>query len=128
MIDAKDIMVGNWFEHNANWCFRSPEDLKPFLFQWEERDWYALGECTMSLDDVSPIPLSPDILEKCGFENVYENKWANDLVEIQHYELGDWYELLNGEERTNWTHQVKYVHQLQNLYYSLTNQELNIHL
>lgn len=127
MIDAKDIMVGNWFQHNANWCFRSPEDVKPFLFQWEERDWYALGECTMSLDDVSPIPLSPDILEKAGFKYMgYGYKNLDHWRFFVSYHQG--FHVCCEPEHTVPLCKCEHVHQLQNLYYSLTNQELNIHL
>ncbi len=147
MIDAKQIMIGNWFEHNANWCFRSPAEIKPFLFQWEDRDWYALSECTLNLEDCSPIPLSPELLLKCGFD---ERKWDNGKSSGQEYtkSIGDdgfkfsfewgfsasaWCDFKiigngcydeTGEKSINEI--CKYLHQLQNLYHSLTGEELTI--
>jgi hypothetical protein len=29
-------------------------------FKWEDRDWYAVGECGMDLDDIRPIPLTEE--------------------------------------------------------------------
>ncbi len=76
------------------------------------------------------IPLSPSILEKCGFENIYGETWSNGNVEIlgrmPHFKDG--YLLLNGEARTHWPCTYYYVHQLQNLYYALTQTELKIQL
>jgi hypothetical protein len=75
MINETEIMIGGVFQHNANWCYRSPSEIKPFIFQWEARDWYALGECTMSLDDCEPIPITPEILDKCGMLEWSSGNW-----------------------------------------------------
>ena len=66
---AKDLMIGNWVEHKPEWSYRN-NDCKSFYFQWNERDWYGLGECTISIDNILPIKLTPDILVKCGFEQL----------------------------------------------------------
>src|SRR5687767_669454 len=86
--------------------------------------------------DIVVIPLTPEILEKCGFE--YEDL-GNDSPhewwihkEHKRFQLWDF----NGE---HWilamadqyglpTEHFKYLHQLQNIYFALTNTELNINL
>jgi hypothetical protein len=37
-------------------------------FQWESRDWYALGECTLSLDAVEPIEITDEWLIAFAFK------------------------------------------------------------
>jgi hypothetical protein len=71
MVDEKEIKIGNWFHHNANWCYRRDENetkMKDFLFQWNDSDWYALGESTLFLENISPILITEEILLKCGFK------------------------------------------------------------
>jgi hypothetical protein len=120
MIQSNELRIGNWYN------FVNPMEggklyLTQFLNWTEYLDFEAYGE---------PIPLSAYILEKCGFENIYGETWSNGNVEI----LGrvpnfkDGYLLLNGEARTHWTSIYYYVHQLQNLYYALTQTELKIQL
>lgn len=74
-----------------------------------------------------PMPLTPEILEKCGFD-----KMNGHAPAIGAY---DWFD--NGKFETvhvykNWiclkgvdSIPIKYLHQLQNLYYALTGEELN---
>jgi len=64
-----------------------------------------------------PIPLTPEILEKCGFEFIpeagyFSYKLKNKPQGIDAIKVG------NGI----------YVHQLQNLYFALTDEELEIKL
>lgn len=72
---------------------------------------------------VEPIPLTEDWLVKFGFENLYDTRWQNYSVDLFGDSEGYW---LLSEERTNWPKPIKYVHQLQNLYFALTGKELEI--
>ena len=134
MIDKNEIRCGNWFRHNDNWSYREKEG----NFKWEDRDWYALGECTIDLSNVFPIPLSPDILLKCGFikepiENGNDNEgyyYSYRLSEDKYIDLS----LLSGDK--NGLCEVflfpydqlryKYLHQIQNIVHSITGKELPI--
>ncbi len=130
MIEENEIKVNNWFSHNANWCYRSPAEVKPFLFQWETRDWFALGESTLALDDISPIELSPEILEKLGYEQdafiprEFNRKGDYNFKAVHHYELG--YLIICNFLQGGIM--IKYLHQYQNLIYVLIGEELNITL
>lgn len=129
MVQANEIRIGNYFEHNENWCYRNSHLTSPpkFNFAWEERDWYALGECTMFLEDCFHIPLTPEILERCGFE--YGNGKFNEWWVSGKFTLYN-----NGYKNKNdiefeesfYKVRIKYFHQLQNLYYALTGEELEI--
>lgn len=86
------------------------------------------------LSEHSPIPLTPEILEKAGFEEshffegvhsgVYNKNGlkigldGDDLVKAQYTAIfgGDIFV------------KVQYLHQLQNLYFALTGEELTINL
>ena len=77
-----------------------------------------------------PIPLTPEILEKAGFEltnplnienaNTYFKEGLNEFISY-HGEGICIYE--STKKRV-----IKYLHQLQNLYYALTGEELEISL
>jgi len=70
MIQENEIKIGNWFEHNENWCYRRDDDSnddKPFKFQWNSSDWYKLGDCLIFLEDIKPIPLTEQWLRDFGF-------------------------------------------------------------
>jgi hypothetical protein len=64
MIAENELRIGNWVEHDDSWCYRG-EDVT--VFQWETSDWYALGECTLFLESIKPIPLTEEWLVKFGF-------------------------------------------------------------
>ena len=63
-----------------------------------------------------PIPLTPEILEKCGFENSYK------FGMVWHNYLKRYAVVVNGESIENVPQNL---HQLQNLYFALTGTELN---
>ena len=77
-----------------------------------------------------PIPLTEEILLKCGFEksawdnfSTFRNSFCSDgciVISLEHkyIEIGD----------LTLDIEIKYLHQLQNLIYALTNQELNVEL
>lgn len=75
---------------------------------------------------VKPIPLTPEWLERFGFERVLhdERDWYNyplGLINpLNNYE--DHGYMMSGEFDLD----IRYVHQLQNLYFALTGEELTI--
>lgn len=64
-IKASDIMIGNWFSHtNENGTFNiQVEEIRPtgIITTWNGGTWYV------EYDRLKPIPLTEDILLKCGF-------------------------------------------------------------
>lgn len=136
MIDEKEIKIGNWFHHNDEWSYRQDKKglpMKEFDFQWDATDWYALGECILFLETVSPIELSEEWLLRFGFKNkkssgtsYFDNYWLLDKYGISKctfdnngYRKGSFY--CGNTER-----EIKHVHQLMNLYFALTGKELTI--
>jgi len=76
------------------------------------------------VNNIEPIPLTPEILEKCGFKftdngedfNTWENK-----IEIWQHDEGFCHSYAFGGE-------VNYLHQLQNLFQCLCGEELKINI
>jgi len=87
----------------------------------------------VDFDSIYPIPLTPEILEKCGFiksDNSQDLYWYlnQDGFEISIQECGDGYALFNydgysGQHSTIGT-PFLYLHNLQNLFFALNSKEL----
>ena len=93
------------------------------------------GEYLNDYENIHPIVLSTEILEKCGFELNRNNELSIEINDIaSHLELmsgtgGFYYPSFTqtpqgDEERTVYFNRINSLHQLQNLYYALTGEEL----
>lgn len=99
---------------------------------------YANGSSiyTRGFDEVTPIELSEEILLKCGFEKREEVVSSNFLT----FGFGDnpitrdwiiaikYFKDENKFFYNNGFHTIKHLHQIQNLYFALTQTELEINL
>ena len=118
---ANELRIDNWYLLVNP---MSSEPPKPYRFEtWTSAtDFIAYGQ---------PIPLTPEILEKAGFAkkyDYYEIWYGNEDISFQLLNDG-WYRMweCDGMEgRTGIAY--KYVHQLQNLYFALTGEELKLDL
>lgn len=101
-------------------------------------NWGIIKDIALSHpNDYISIPLTPEILEKCGFEmynSCYIKKYSyqgelilfstdTPVAIANNFEPNCFYYAFNHIQ-----HIIKYTHQLQNLYYLLTNTELEIKL
>ena len=79
--------------------------------------------------DFYPIPLTEDWLLKFGFE---DNKYNDQILIIpfrtasQGNFPGEWEVILLASAPYSLRHRIKYVHQLQNLYFEFFDEELTI--
>lgn len=113
MINANELRIGNWILNGND---------HPIEVGYHEIKYATLHPGTQN--NYEPIPLTPEILEKCGFGKQDNNShqldtdvgfclWGrNGEINVHAYE-GD--EI--GEA-------VKHLHQLQNLYFALTGNEI----
>lgn len=81
-----------------------------------------------SYDYLYPIPLTPEWLERCGFKRMNAG-WINDSGSLSFYDKDS--ETGNGVYKMeygtrNYAAGFLYLHQLQNLYFALTGEELEI--
>jgi hypothetical protein len=118
---ANELRIGNWFIEKGN--------VKQF-----DGDFYHLLGCT-------PIPLTTNWLEKFGFEKNKDKRWMKGksryaIFYFEYYATGEnncmWrieyhdtdYGRNEYKDCNQWGDVIKYVHQLQNLYFALTGEEL----
>ncbi len=126
MVQANELRVGNRFIrelHNS----RGLEYDHDFVLNEEWMGKLFGDNISIALQDLFPIPLTPEVLEKSGFDGMSNSDfWEMNDILIGHYygeENGLYYEIRKGKSI-----QIKYVHQLQNLIHSLTGEELEIKL
>ena len=81
---------------------------------------------------VEPIPLTPEILEKCGWVSIYNfdfgegYQYRHDKLKAKVTKVAD---AIGFHIRfTDFTLEYQYLHQLQNLYFALCGEELTINL
>lgn len=84
---------------------------------------YYLNEANFKLHKLNPIPLNEEWLKRFMFENYDDLNlvYIKNSIQISREKGFYWYKLINGDEI-----EVTYVHQLQNLYFALTGEELTI--
>lgn len=86
-------------------------------------------------DRIDPIPLTPEILEKAGFEKIGDNGYIIYEFEDEKNANEGFYVECEGDgyayyypSNTAMDVQINYLHQLQNLFFCLTGEELKINL
>ena len=76
-------------------------------------------------EKLTPIPLTEEILLKCGFEKDRFGNYSLGLFELLYNDIIGFRFSMEGQ----WCYEeIKYLHQLQNLFYSLCGKELEIKL
>lgn len=126
MVEAKDLRLGNWVKNKHNEITQ--------VFNLNDDGMRIHHKHTVSID-CEPIPLTTDILLGCGFEEKNTKTWF-PYWQIEHTRVLVKYTFrisTMGEDEWRWIEgnvnvPFYYLHQLQNLYYSLTQKELVINL
>ena len=111
---ASELRIGNWFYNNNG------EGIK---CQIQHLVFCDSIECKYN-----PIPLTPEWLEKFGFESEDVDDYVKDnhSVIIEKKEYSYWFAEQASDVYWQQLAVIKYVHQLQNLYFALTGEELEI--
>lgn len=118
-MEAKELRIGNTtFEYNKD----DKEWIVSNVSCWDfERA--RLNNNEIYLEHRKPIPLTEEILLKCGFEKHNKEFWFKDFF------IGLIDNSFNLKEGIGvYVADVYYLHQLQNLYFALTNEELTVNL
>jgi hypothetical protein len=133
MIEASELRLGNYILH------KSGVRILPVKCTFQHFELFAKG----LTKDTFPIALKPDILIKCGF---IENKKYYLLPEAKEFILtlpvmgnnkNEVYAYLNSNKESYAratvndlviSNNIYQLHELQNLYYALTNNELDVSL
>jgi len=116
-LSASELRIGNWVKPNSprhREKYLQVESIFSDVINFEFRPY--------SIDEIEPIPLSEEILLKCGFEKKGEYLIYGEFKLWRYINEVDNVWLLE-----DWPYQcdVIHIHQLQNVYFALTGQELN---
>ena len=125
---ANELRIGNWVKHPAAvWSHRTEVQGYGYVeFQWKEHDWAGIAECTINLEDVKPIPLTEEWLVKFGFDfDGYCSYWKSE-IELTKDTMDEHFQSFNNVGSGLCQKEIKYVNQLQNLYFAITGEELTI--
>lgn len=115
MIKASELRIGNYICCDSGFYNKPTKVTGMFIRQIDSLN-------NSEADNYSPIPLTPEILEKCGLLE------GNKFRSIEYFNIRDenGYSLYFDDSYL--CVDIKYLHQLQNLYYSLCGEELEINL
>ena len=121
---VNELRVGNWFMG-----YHDP-------FKWILEHFDLLKQADLDEIIKEPIPLSEDILLKCGFEMelsistpTFICKQRRDLIVQSLPEIGSYiFRIKAGMGYPTFVRYVDYLHQLQNLFFAITGEELEVEL
>jgi hypothetical protein len=116
-MEARELRIGNYFStgQNDNIAKVTPNIIEA-LCESENRSW------------INPIPLTEEWLLKFGFQEICEKgsfEINRESFSLTYSEGKMWFCFGQFAEQSN-TVPCKHVHQLQNLYFALTGEELEI--
>ena len=111
---TNELMIGNWYKWYADGEYYNYQVTK---------DTFKLSDDAIS--NFEPILITPEILEKNGFESIYEDKTAYKLIIESEYDYAtvicidfkfeeDCY-IKNRNDRISYDGKIEYVHELQQL-------------
>ena len=120
MIKANELRTGNWL---IDICGAPSQ----FSFEWQKH-YFDLGLCDV-FDKINPIQITPEILEKCGFELIPQkiSIYQKDKLRLW-VGIGCICYLIDKNNKSHYMLDIKHLHHLQNLFFSVTGSELKINL
>ena len=121
---ANELRIGNLINYEQTTHVISSISENHVISYWvmkkREETWHDF------LDDIKPIPLTEEWLEKSGKFDWSDDYWIlliANLTEIELLYQGDEFKVYMNDLPIQY---IKYVHQLQNLYFALTGTELEL--
>ncbi len=126
---AQELRIGNYVQQVT--------ELNTFILKIETiykkkiEVLYNSGISTLKSGEVQSIPLTRSVLLACGFDEIgfYENVYKKDNIRIHSDKTGKTNAVLFimfNDDDSIFSREVSSVHQLQNLYFALTEKELNV--
>jgi hypothetical protein len=118
-LTAKDLRIGNIIHFDD-----IEEGQVETKITWDDLKWASVNEKTFN-EFHKPIPLTEELLLRFGGKKVNNSDWFIKFGGIEFYCRHNkfWYSSIGSVYLSD---RVQFVHQLQNLYYSICNQELQL--
>lgn len=119
---ASELRIGNWYKWNA--------EGKDYYYQADAKDFTSVN-----IPNFEPIPLTEEWLVSFGFEknkhgvylSPYENSINDECFTRMCFDfLEDKMFVVNSNAYDGFYVECNHVHQLQNLYFALTGEELEL--
>lgn len=145
MMVISELRIGNYVEYNGYTGIVSALHSPVPCSDKEYNDIGLVelvlgGIVTARIDEINPIPLTEDLLLKLGFSDkeykdgyigidINSDSITTDFVLTKPLVMGEFQKSFSWEYRAGnipFFKQIKFLHRLQNLYYSLTGEELEI--
>lgn len=135
MIKANELRIGNWVLLDGKHIADIESVTQNVISTKNPYNKYTDGTSgdywNCASDYITPVPLTPEILEKCGFEKfqygdstALEGYVTNGRIIIKGFLTPDNYFNLLGYKQDHSI--IQYLHQLQNLYFALAGEELQV--
>lgn len=131
MIQANELRIGNYFWENYG-GYKIVAGINNNKKYPITIDAHGIGFTIVGryeLEEIFPIPTTPEILVKLGFEKALDNYGGylisigeGEKMRIVDDETIGWHYPLNGYRRPI----ANYVHQIQNIYFAFTGEELTL--
>lgn len=128
MIQPNELRLGNWVKDTFNDVI-----VKVVGIQLENAvcEWGHLkGEYKCNYEYLKPIPLTKKMLAKCGFsEYEFEDDiFLHDEEDVCVEKRGKVYYPYSFDNSNTIGNPIRYLHQLQNIFFALTGKELEIEI
>lgn len=123
MIQANELRLGNWVDYKGKY-YQIYDGIRSLSIDDLDSESLDSHLKNIKLLDLRPIPITEEILLKCGFERLGKYTFVCDNALMQ-LEIDV---ITNKLVHSILAIEVKYLHQLQNLYYFLCGKELEINL
>jgi hypothetical protein len=127
MVKSNELRLGNWVTYNPESVDKGTEIIPLKISAIDAEQGFLLDDGFDNVyeeDEIQPIELTPEILEAAGFEEVRPLVFRKGRLQV----YGKLAYLLTEDmsEAVYMPVVLDYLHQLQNLYFSLVGQELEI--
>lgn len=129
-VSSGELMIGNWIQNQYGMTMQV-HTINTMEIKGKASE-QVTNLCIWN-KDISGIPLTPDILEKCGFEKrtidryVFHELRVADLV--FNFSEDKLHFGVQGFANVEWIeYKLTFVHQLQNLYHALTGSHLKVEI
>lgn len=121
MIKPEELMIGNLVMYEQTTHIVTEIRKDTVCSRWINQSLEELDyEC--SFEELKPILITEEIIKKFGFQ------WKNHGLRKDNFvirEYGDGFAVFLSMESFNFKIDIEYVHQLQNLYFNLTNRSFS---
>jgi len=123
-LQAQELRIGNWVYYYNTLLFKvdgiyPPQPLKDKNYSDKWLIDIDGGALTVPLEDCSAVEITEDWLEKFGFKKDSTDWWDKEGVGLKRYTDESFLEY-------HYEPEIYFIHQLQNLFFSLTGEELEL--